>query len=405
MRYLTESILKSNFNLDDIRVRKYNHEVRCFDNHTQTGIYKYNGVVTHEEIVDSIIRCALLPNGTQSYPMINTDGTITTYTADFVYPVDSIQDIPDYAWIQLKPNTQYSLALKRYDNSSSVYCRVMYPSGNHVNIYNVSTSTSKTFTTDGTGKILLYPFSCQNGRVAINIFEGDCVVTNFDYLTNNMNNAISATVLDDGRVELINNGDSIIRIPKYIDDVTDESGFHALSDHNIMKIKYNYYNYGTMYRNGYSYIRKSNAYNNHEAELYLLNNNYLIGNENIWYNTSDNKFYAHIDFRRSAYRKNGGEYTVEYMCKEIHIKYDDANSFVKIADITNNNEHIGVDIQLETDKILALNENGKYSFKVKLIDKNALLVLLFLFFPLSIAFPSYNIFISFYISSLIYIRL
>jgi hypothetical protein len=126
-----------------------------------------------------------------------------------------------------------------------------------------------------------------------------------------------------------------------------------------------------MYRNGYSYIRQSDNYNNLDADPYLLDDvMYLLGNENIWYNTSDNKFYVHVDFRHNTFKKDGGEYTVEYKCKEIHIKDINANTFTKVMDISNNNEDTGVDIQLDSNAILSLDVDEKYTFKIKLIDDN-----------------------------------
>ena len=355
-----------------------NLTLRCFDNISSYGFGNYNGVITTKDIVQSIISgmgCDNVFNpASVKFPKYTKDGYMIMQI-DEPKLID-IGYLSSKSVIELKPNTLYTICA----NNSSGAFEVHLPNYVHEVVEN-----NGQFITDYNGLVFIIPIGYNGVKLSITIYEG---IVNPGQIKSQPvnNNGLTVSILDDGRLDLVNSGDNTIYIPKN-KDYSDEDieNNPTLVHQNSISFKYNFYKHASMERKGYGYVRTVPTYlNTSNTSLTIGTNIQLLGNSNIWHNSNDNNLYVHIDFKRII-EQIDGQYHLKFKDKNIYIKNMYSNSYKLIYttlhssydNIINNTTDVynlrsdlaGVDIKLDdSSKILNLKHNDYYKFKIKSID-------------------------------------
>lgn len=128
--------------------------------------------VTNKQIVDSI-----LSTGLDNKTRLNSDGTFTVDIHGFSSSTDW-SNINKEGFIQLEPNTKYSVGCWRDNGAFPTLWYILYEENRIVNATGVA---NPTFTTGKSGKVLLYPASAQDGKLKIRVVKGDYKLTDYPY--------------------------------------------------------------------------------------------------------------------------------------------------------------------------------------------------------------------------------
>lgn len=131
---------------------------------TKQGFYNQ---VTIDQLVASISN-AIDTGGvtTSATKPINNGGYLTVYSANLT--IKDYTVLNDSCFIQLKPNTTYTANTTRVNSTQNVGFSVYSPTKRITS----SLNRNAKFTTDGTGKVLMYPNSAQSGKVGLFLVEG-----------------------------------------------------------------------------------------------------------------------------------------------------------------------------------------------------------------------------------------
>lgn len=208
---------------------------------------------------------------------------------------------------------------------------------------------------------------------------------------------IAVSVMDDGRVDIVNAGENSIIIPRY----TDESlNYNDMNKYNMMYFEINWLGHNTIARSDYGFMSSRDEYNSLAQPFEFYSNDdsayeSLICDEAIWYDKYNNKFKVHVDINRSLVYNIGSNFykdSINCSLHQIYIKWPNSKSYELVKVISDydygtvdcNTVYIsyvntsptstsmfeGYDFELEDqDKILNLKYGEIYKFSVKIVDQ------------------------------------
>ena len=131
--------------------------------------------VTTDQIVTSLVNT--INSGATDYVdqlPYNNRGYLTVYSSGL--DINDYSLLTDDCFIQLKPSTTYSYNAIRVSSTQNVMIHI-YSTNKRIGTF----QTGSTFTTDSTGKVIIYPLSVQNGQVEIKLVEGKYNLTQYPW--------------------------------------------------------------------------------------------------------------------------------------------------------------------------------------------------------------------------------
>lgn len=131
--------------------------------------------VTTDQIVTSLVNT--INSGATDYVdqlPYNNRGYLTVYSSGL--DINDYSLLTDDCFIQLKPSTTYSYNAIRVSSTQNVMIHI-YSTNKRIGTF----QTGSTFTTDSTGKVIIYPLSVQNGQVEIKLVEGKYNLTQYSW--------------------------------------------------------------------------------------------------------------------------------------------------------------------------------------------------------------------------------
>lgn len=132
--------------------------------------------ITTDQIVTSLVNT--INTGATSYSkryMPNNSGGYVK-VSDATLSITDFSLLTDECFIQLKPNTTYSYRSMRVNSNQAPGMNLYSPSKSLGGI-----GSGNTFTTDNTGKVIMYPSGCQDGQIGMKLVEGEYNLNLYPY--------------------------------------------------------------------------------------------------------------------------------------------------------------------------------------------------------------------------------